>query len=246
MPILDILAGFYTTAVLNVISWNKAYAIFARDTFLDHKTYMLKPLDRYFETLIRKYNQRGWLWEEIMRPEDHDPSTSIQPIRRLGDRFSWTIPLSTQDVERPQQPDLVLEYSSFTLRPRRSRSRPATASYLLSTESFQHIALNYRFVRPGRLDWTSFLADRLYSYANLALLAMKPEDRPVWFSPGSRHRRLICVGDQVFYDQKTIDEFRRPEGWRTFDQNIPQWYSQWYQGLDSSLREFDSTPEDCP
>jgi hypothetical protein len=181
-----------------------------------------------------------------MRPEDHSPSTSIQPIRRLGDRFTWPINLSTQDVERSRQPDLVLEYSVFTLRPRRRRSKPATLSYLVSVEPFQHISLNHRFVRPGRLDWTDFLAERLYSYANLGLLAMKPEDRPEWFDSWARHGYLIHTVESTFYDQSTIDEFQRPEHWRTFDESIPRWYDQWYSRLDPRLLKFESTPEDQP
>jgi hypothetical protein len=240
MPILGILSGFYTTAVLNVIAWNKAYALFARDTFLHRKTYMLKPLDPYFETLIRKYTQRGWRWEEVMRPEDHSTTTAIQPIRRLGDRFTWMVSLSTQDVETPRQPDLVLEYSFFSLRSRRTRSRPATVSYLLSAEPFRHITLDYRFVRPGRhRTWLFFLEDRLCAYANLGLLAMKPEDRPAWFD------RLISL-DPLLYDQKTMDEFQRPEGWTTFDGDIPRWYDQWYSRLDPKLKEFKPAPEDQP
>ena len=246
MPILATLSGFYTTALLNVISWNKAYAIFAHDTFLGQKTYMLKPMDTYFETLLRKYARRGWHWEEIMRPADHFPSTSIQPLRRLGDRFTWTLPLSTHDVERSPQLDLVLEYAFFTLRPRRSRSRPDTVSYLLSAQPFQHISLDHRYVRPGRLDWTSFLADRLCSYANMDLLAMEPEDRPAWFTAWPLHKRLIHPGDPVLYSRKTLDGFKRPSGWRTFDDMIPTWFNQWYQCLQPELLEFDSTPEDQP
>lgn len=71
MAIIGILTGFYITAIVNVISWDKAYAVFARDTFIDRKSYMLKPIDEYFERLMYKYTRLGWRMEEIMRSEHH-------------------------------------------------------------------------------------------------------------------------------------------------------------------------------
>jgi hypothetical protein len=68
---------------------------------------------------------------------------------------------------------------------------------------------------------------------------MKPKDRPTWFDPH-------FSSDPRFYAQKTIDEFQRPEGWRTFDEDIPRWYDQWYSLLEPELKEFKSTPEDQP
>ena len=42
LALQGILQGLYMTAVLNIITWNKAYALFARDTFVRRKSYMLK------------------------------------------------------------------------------------------------------------------------------------------------------------------------------------------------------------
>ncbi|RMZ88245.1 hypothetical protein DV736_g4532, partial [Chaetothyriales sp. CBS 134916] len=242
MPILGILGGFYTTAVLNVISWNKAYALFARDTFLDRTTYMLKPLDTYFETLLRKYKRRGWSWAEIMRPEDYSPRTSIQPNRRLGDRHTWTISLPTEGVEKAPQPDLVLEYSCFMLQPRRTRSNPTTLSYLLSAEPFQHLSLNYRYVRAGRLTWIGFLAERLHSYAKLDILAMEPKDRPKWVRRDERFHYNIM--DDFYHNSDVLTQFQKPKDWRTFDSEIPRWYKQWYSSLSPQALEFPAELED--
>ena len=142
MPVRGVLTGFYMTVVVNIISWDKAYSVFAKDTLIDRKTYMLKLVDAYFETLLQKYNHRGWLLEETMWEEDRSPSSSIQPIRRMGDRFTWTISLPTENLKIPKQPDLVLEYSCFSLNPRLARPHHTTY-YIITATPFRHIALGH-------------------------------------------------------------------------------------------------------
>lgn len=49
----------YTTVVVNVISWNKAYALSPRLSFIHRETYMLKPLNDYIGRAVAKYGNRG-------------------------------------------------------------------------------------------------------------------------------------------------------------------------------------------
>lgn len=58
-PAITILSGFYTSATMNIISWNKAYSLFPKATF-SYKTYPLHPLDEYHNALHQKYIQQGW------------------------------------------------------------------------------------------------------------------------------------------------------------------------------------------
>jgi len=57
-PLQTVLTGFYMTAIVNFITWNKAYSIFPRHTFLQHKGYLLQPLNEYLSILLRKYASR--------------------------------------------------------------------------------------------------------------------------------------------------------------------------------------------
>ncbi|KAI1084987.1 hypothetical protein F5B20DRAFT_122961 [Whalleya microplaca] len=125
-PLKAILTGNYTTALVNFISWNKAYAIFPRATFLSHETVPLKDVNEYFGALHAKYSQRGWR----MRSEpvvdgpylgpfflgDRFLLGNLQkPDRRVGDKDTWILRLDTTSVQPPSKPDFVLEYSSFEL-----------------------------------------------------------------------------------------------------------------------------------
>jgi hypothetical protein len=91
LPVQAILRGFYTTAVVNIITWNKAYAIFPDCTFLERKTYMLKPLDDFFGSQLVKYSNRGWTTLETQWVEDKKPWHSLQDRiqRRVGDSKTW-------------------------------------------------------------------------------------------------------------------------------------------------------------
>ncbi len=200
---LGILTGFYMTAVLNVISWNKAYAVFAKETFIDRKTYMLQPLlDEYFGELLRKYNRRGWQHEEILSDEDDHETTSIYSMRRLGDKFTWVVPLSIDGVQKPSRPDFVLEHTTFTM----DAGHPSSTSYQISAIKFEHVALQYRYVIPqsrtfhkaNQISWICFLARRLHRHGMLQLEAMKPQDRPEWFDVHQLYVRKTSLGGQWY------------------------------------------------
>ncbi|KAJ9604902.1 hypothetical protein H2200_010291 [Cladophialophora chaetospira] len=243
-PMLGIMTGFYMTAVVNIISWNKAYAVFAKDTFIDNRTYMLQPLDAYFEGLLHKYNHRGRQLEEIMRREDHGQSTSIQPVRRLGDRFTWVVPLPTENVQPPPQADLVLESSTFAMywnkvQPWQEPGYATCASYQISVKKFEHVGLKHQLIVASTgldLDsqhptWTDFLASRLNQHAKMQLIAMKPEERPEWFNQGLDDTDGMFLGLLELDDGVTIRSFKKPEGWKNFDEMIPLWFEQWLPGF---------------
>ena len=53
----------YTTLLVNIISWNKAFAVYPQPSFLDHKGYPLTDMSDYFGTLLLKYRKRGWTFQ---------------------------------------------------------------------------------------------------------------------------------------------------------------------------------------
>ena len=65
-PLFSVLVEFYSTTVVNFSSWNRAFSLFPRPTFLQHKGYPLNPLDEYLAVLLRKYARRGWRMQEIL------------------------------------------------------------------------------------------------------------------------------------------------------------------------------------
>ncbi|KAI0486682.1 hypothetical protein F4859DRAFT_526926 [Xylaria cf. heliscus] len=141
LPVKAILNGYYTSCIMNFISWNKAYCIFPRATLLFGETVTLKgPQDHNVE-LHKKYSRRGWRLRTasvFMDPyqlvildfrranESKDKKqnnlsrfyplgTGTLDDRRVGGNDTWTMKLSIAGVEPPLQPDSVLEYSSFKI-----------------------------------------------------------------------------------------------------------------------------------
>ena len=144
--------------------------------------------------------------------------TSMQNFRRLGDRFIWTIPLPTSNVEKLEQPDFVIEHSCLILDRNES---PGLTTYTVSTNSFQHTSLKYRHVRPYcAIKWTHFLGQRPHSYAKLDLLAAKPGERPEWFGKDGIHG-VENVNPNDFYNRYSLLGSKRSQHWRTFDDQFP-------------------------
>ena len=97
-PLPSIL-DFYTTAVCNIITWNKAYALFPYETFIEHKTLLLKQTDSWTESLLLKYERRGWkvkMWDELTELEKWDNLK-----RSVGDQHTWQMDLDTRSLEQP-------------------------------------------------------------------------------------------------------------------------------------------------
>ena len=57
--------------------------------------------------------KNGWKFDGIMWPGDQCPNHSIRDTRRVGDRYTWIIPLDTRPVQRSKISNSVLENSYF-------------------------------------------------------------------------------------------------------------------------------------
>ncbi|RYP71509.1 hypothetical protein DL771_004764 [Monosporascus sp. 5C6A] len=121
-PVQAILRWYYTTAVVNFISWNKAYSIFPRATFLLHETIPLKPVSDFYGSRHAKWSKRGWrLRTEAVYTSGADNEQPLGYLgrngdRRIGDRDTWVIRLDgATQVEKSSSfvPDSVLDYSGF-------------------------------------------------------------------------------------------------------------------------------------
>lgn len=117
-PLQATLRGPYTTALINFISWNKAYAIFPRLTFLWRETVPLTLVAGAYGPLHCKYGKRGWR----MRTESTLDSKKERHLlgdmsrkgnRRIGDKDTWIIRLDRTAVEVSHIPDSVIECSTF-------------------------------------------------------------------------------------------------------------------------------------
>ncbi|KAI1415796.1 hypothetical protein F5Y13DRAFT_186651 [Hypoxylon sp. FL1857] len=205
IPLLAILRTYYTTALVNFISWNKAYSLFPRATFLYHETMPLKPVNEHFGRLHSKYSKRGWRMRTQPITYDVFPG-HISPYgtsanRRIGDRDTRIIRLDTAFVERPPQPDFVLERNLASG---------------ISAGLFKSPSLRYRYVHPtcGPLIifWTEigkFLDRNTYGQ----LMKMCPGEV----------MKVVDNGLPSDVTPYTLD-FEPPEGWDYYDDLVHTLY----------------------
>ena len=88
-PVESVVKQFYGSAIMNVITWNKAYCLFPRTTFVERGMCALRThLRKQEEEAIAKYERRGW---PLL---DWSPLPELQAARRVGDSMTWVVPFT--------------------------------------------------------------------------------------------------------------------------------------------------------
>ena len=208
---------------MNVISWNKAYALFASPTYLDHKGYLLQRLDEHRASLLVKYGRRGWKFQDIMWPEDQHRNDPFREVRRVGDKFTWTLPFNTKGIERPETPDSVLEYAVFSVSKTHPDGEGESTRYSISIKEFNACTLKYKHTfarfKKNYQSWESFLCERMDRLTLIELHKLDPVDRSdIWQS---------CIERPVCLYLRNRRWPVKPATWVYSDDEIPKWYKYW-------------------
>ncbi|KAI1269437.1 hypothetical protein F5Y18DRAFT_437344 [Xylariaceae sp. FL1019] len=169
IPVWIILKGFYTTCVMNFITWNRVYSIFPRVTFLEHETIPLKPLDTHYGQCLLKYSVRGWpmathpmtpkRWNDLIYPQALSDHMSCN--RRVGDGDTWILKLDTKHIPRPPKPDFVVECCSFTITspvPQRTGYLDLYGHLMIEAYLLESPVLRYRYTHGYNLDLSHIFA----------------------------------------------------------------------------------------
>lgn len=221
-PVEAILKRLRTTVGGCIISWNKAYSVFALPTSIQHKSYLLHKWDGVTELRARKDSWDGWLVQGVMWPEDTRRNDPIRTRRRIGDHYTWTIPFSTEGVVSSKTPDYVLEHSCFEMDLSMSYSNYET--YDTRNEDVRHYKISFSRLESKVLKHTYFCGQsvmkdffmcRLHSFVILELRKLDPAQRPLQYGEILRNRDNIDT---------LLDGFNRPASWTYRDDQIPTWY----------------------
>jgi hypothetical protein len=237
IPLQTLLMGFYMTAIVNFITRNKAYSIFPRHTFLQHKAYLLKPLDEYLSMLLRKYAGRGWniqghLWEEEM-----NDLLSIQECRRIGDRHSWVKTFDIKVVTPPDMLDTVLEYSEFKMVETIWTDNDCevddddTECYKVTASRFVSPVLRGQYTYDAEHGCLCQFAERFEKQARLEMRKIEPSNRPSWYKTIADSPRPLYLAADLF------STFNLPDTWTYYDDEIPGWY-RFQQGKNKENMDF--------
>ncbi|EFW21532.1 conserved hypothetical protein [Coccidioides posadasii str. Silveira] len=102
-PVKFILASFYGSAVMNFITYSKAYSVFPKATFVKRQMCILKRCGDLEERALLKYEGRGFtaVPMEIWKRKPASELREFVCARKIGDRHTWTI-----DLDNPwEHPD---------------------------------------------------------------------------------------------------------------------------------------------
>jgi hypothetical protein len=233
-PIQVILNSASTTAYTNVITWNKAYSIFPRQTLVDHKFFPLRSLDDEFGTELSELSLQGWTARDIIWP-DHDKEKvdDVVGIRRIGDKRSLVIPLDTESVVTPSASDDVIELTQFEISERFNspsrigydhrfghtaiqNSATKSTSLQIQTKTLTSSVLRYDYTTADN-KWYKFAIERTQRWAWLELYKLKQEDRPT----------QDTMSSPLISDISITADFEPPQSWDYADDQMMAWYQMW-------------------
>ncbi|KAH8883191.1 hypothetical protein GQ53DRAFT_432057 [Thozetella sp. PMI_491] len=228
-PIQAILTSASTTAYVNVITWNKVYAIFPQQTLISHLGFPLRPLDDEFGSGLNELADQGWTTRDIVWPDFATVQTSkVSGLRRVGDRSTLVIPLETDFVRGSSTPDFVIEHVQFNVPGTDSRydQRRGYAQSQFRPDYYLKIrvqevvspALRHSYITAST-EWNLYLTSRLQRWTWLELYKLAPNKRPA----------QLANAPLLSSDVSTLRDFAVPASWDYADDQLPKWYREWEQ-----------------
>ncbi|KAI8665149.1 hypothetical protein LRP88_12814 [Fusarium phalaenopsidis] len=217
-PIINLINEAYTTAGLNVISWNKAYSLLPIPTIVRHKFYPIKPFDNALGQTLRQRAKWGWTTRDMLWPDQTTQFISQKQCRQIGGPSSLVIGLGNIPPG-DFMPDYVLDGSVFSVV---WDSRASTRCLSVSVQpAVESTALRYAYTNGGGGQawraWEKFLRDRLDRWVYVEIAKMGQEQRPPGFyfmAPGN-YRVSIPSGYEL------------PGTWDYADDQIISWFQEW-------------------
>lgn len=191
--IAAVLSSTATTASLNFISWNKAYSLFPHSTFIKKECFLLCSYSGE-KSLAQRLSDLGQLgikmktisWDrrrESIGERNYGGNRRTDTLtrrRRIGDKYTWVVSLDTKAVITPEQPDGVLESTTFRLEVPRIWDRDSTFSYynIDFDETLCHPILKYRFVtlKEDTLDEGEPVLDEYYQRIRTSYYSQKCDE----------------------------------------------------------------------
>ncbi|KAF9522295.1 hypothetical protein CPB83DRAFT_864681 [Crepidotus variabilis] len=92
---LEVVLNFHSTCVMNLITHDKAYALYPKATFEERQSLVYSTEGVKQDSARKKYVTRGWTMVEHLSPAEvnSDRTAFKSGLRHVGDSLSWTIDL---------------------------------------------------------------------------------------------------------------------------------------------------------
>ncbi|CZT08752.1 uncharacterized protein RCO7_03447 [Rhynchosporium graminicola] len=233
----SLLSEFCSTITRNVITWNIAYSLNPKPTFLEPREQrILTPGagwdDRILsEDFVDKYERRGWnLIDSDLEVGPEECDIALYPSRRIGDSGTWKIELDTNHMEPSKTPNYVLELSYF-------HDYGSRSLKCVTVSKVTHPLLKYAYTsgydtsenEPEHYcDFRHELRDNLDG-----LLKLKAAE---WYAKSKQEVLSGAPGDQGNFDdwRKYLAHSHisnrpnhAPANWTFYDDLMPRWRDEW-------------------
>ena len=228
------------TSDVNFITWNKAYSVFAYQTFILQEGYLLKHVaDIAADRTLKVWDNIGISiapvnFQDALHldastdPGASGPRSKMMRKRLIGDRHSWVIHLDTHGIEPPPFQDHSFDYAGFevTTSIRNTIFLPSPGPF----PPFDHYTIKMTVLKSRVLRHQYAFADRAraeHCYfrdrAVMQLFALASEQRPPGFAQTFALRQHIDLSD--------IGDFVPPGGWIYHDDEMLKMLEIKYLGV---------------
>ncbi|KAM0805777.1 hypothetical protein BDR22DRAFT_816662 [Usnea florida] len=227
-PVFNAVSEADFTAQVNIMSWNKAYSVFALPTFILKTCYLLRSWDERAANSANILSRKGLNVQGVLWPEDKRRNHPIRARRRVGDRYTWTIPFDTKKVQMSKTPDYVLEHVCFecsALDAEYDDNEPypdlqgEIRYYCLSMGVLESKVLKYSYTF-GEFAMREFFKARLHASTILELRKLNAAERP----PNYEQILLHTTSDAI---DGALWGFNPPTSWIYRDDEVAKWYKAW-------------------
>ena len=208
---------------MNVMSWNKVYALFPDLTFIKRANCRLKnkdDLEVREHNNCAKYARRGWPTLERITglAGTRSKSVTTKKARHVGDKRTWTMSLNVAGVQASETPDYVLENCFFGMRIHHLTQRYVVRALLCDPFIFEHA---YTTCEDAEDMWQlahGKIVALTHEVLN-GLLDVDPSAVPEWTLEAGESHFQVHLRDDV----------RFPPGFRPvyFDDVVPRWHENW-------------------
>lgn len=213
---------------MNVLTWNKAYALYPQCTFVLNSGVALRDQDMYFDSHAEKYRGRQYPISVLEEVDKRRSLREMTQIRRPGDSLTWKVPFDTSGITPPAKPDFVFEHCSFGFvdkassgDDRRDDEEYAPLPYCITAEDFESCVLKYHYTRPNHDDFFNGIKWTLDNLTRQELQKLPKERRPRCY-------------DEMLENDWGLQYYRRQLTNRDgsyllnfYDEKIPEWYADW-------------------
>ncbi len=187
--------------MLNVITYAHAISLYPRATFVDRVTYVATARNKTRCSLQRKYVGRGW---SILTREKAMQRIEFNRIRRVGDRFSWVLPLRHRSPPpRPPESDPIFMHTWKSATP--SDTNNAFSFIIIKPLSFESDfcfcgkkkTIMNKYWSASRLDRCAFLCRERLKHKSDLIVSAKLIEMGTAIVPSGHWNTFVSKKDYI-------------------------------------------------